>query len=108
MESLSGGEFGAVMGSPLTLFGLIDLLLGVLLFLEMTTIYSLVRFRATIGLGFFGIYFLASGEDMLAGSVVLGSLGLFVLTMVADMRAVVFFGILGLAGMGGFAYLMLS
>jgi hypothetical protein len=108
MESLSGAEFGKVMGSPLTLFGLIDLLLGVLLFLEMTTIYGLVKFRATIGLGFFGIYFLASGENILAGSVALGSLGLFVLTTVADMRAVVFFGILGLAGMGGFAYLMLS
>jgi hypothetical protein len=108
MDALSNGEFGVVMGSPLVVIGIIDLLLGVLLFLELTTIYSFVRIRATIGIGFFGLYFLASGETILAGAAALGSLGLIVLTLVANMRAVIFFGILGLAGMGGFAYYMLS
>ena len=108
MDALSNGQFDVVMGSPLVIIGTVDLLLGVLLFLELTAIYSFVRIRAMLGIGFFGLYFLASGEALLAGAAVLGSAGVFFLTLIANLRAVIFFGILGLAGMGGFAYYMLS
>lgn len=108
MDLLAALDFFPIISNPLMIFGAIDLLLALLLFLEVTSIYSLVRVRAVLGLGFFLIYFLATQEPLPALAAAVGSLAIYCLTQVARMPSVFSFGILGLAGMGGFAYVLLS
>lgn len=109
MAKIGELEFFALVTTPEIVFGVLDLLLAVLLFLEMTTVYALVRVRAAIGLGFFAVYFGVLPDQKAAmAAVVVGSVAAFLLTLTAEWWAVVVFGILGLAGMGGFAYVLLN
>jgi hypothetical protein len=108
MQALSSGEFFAVVGSPFVIFGCVDLLLAVFLFLEVTSVYSLARSRAAIGVGFFAIYFLSIGEWIPFVAVAVGSAAIFLCTVLLNFWAVLVTGILGLAGMGAFAYFFLS
>lgn len=108
MDLLADLDFYPLISNPLVVFGAVDLVLALLLFLEVTSIYSLVRFRAVLGMGFFSIYFVAAQEPLPALAAAVGSLAIYCLTLVARLPSVFSFGILGLAGMGGFAYVLLS
>ncbi len=108
MEVLGRMELVPIVTSPLILLGVLDLLLALLLLLEITSVYNLVRIRASIGVGFFAFYFLTLGEYRPFGAVVCASIALFALTMTSNVGAVLALGALGLAGMGGFAYFMLN
>ena len=55
-----------MLESPYIIFAIVDLLLGIVLLLQVTEIYPLVRLRAAIGLGTLTILFLTSGDPMLA------------------------------------------
>lgn len=109
MGKVSEMEFSALITTPEIVFGVVDLILAVLLFLEMTTIYPLVRIRAAVGLGFFSVYFGVLPDQKLGlAAVVVGSVSAFLLTLTAELWPVLLLGILGLAGMGGFAYVLLN
>ena len=101
-------DFGKIAANPFILIGLADLLLGLLLFLEMTSLYSLVRFRAALGLGFFGFLFWADGNMLPIAPLAVGSVAAFLTTFTVNIGAVVCYAVLGLAGMGGFAYFLMQ
>jgi hypothetical protein len=107
MNVLSTLEFFAIVSSALIVIGVVDLILALLLFLEVTSIYSLVRIRALLGAGFFLFYFLTQGEVIPAAAVSVGSACLYAGTLVSQLTGVVLIGLFGLAGMGGFAYILL-
>ncbi len=108
MGVLATMEFAAIATSPLILIGLADLVLALLLFLEVTQIYNLIRIRAVVGVGFFLVYFLSGGEYLAFAALVAGSICLYAGTLVSNLWAVIGIAVLGLASMGGFAYIMLA
>ena len=107
IDVLSTMDFRAIATSPLILIGLADLLIALLLFLEVTQIYSFIRMRAVLGAGFFAVYFLSSREYLALAAVLAGLGCLYAGTVVSKLWSVIALGVFGLAGMGGFAYFML-
>ncbi len=109
IDVVGGLDFVQIFTTPEIVFGIVDLLLTVLLFLEMTDVYPLVRLRAAVGFGFFAVYFgVLHGQGLPIAAVAAGSVAAFALTMMTNLWGVVLVGLLGLAGMGGFAYLLLN
>lgn len=108
MDAILALEFGPIATNPFVVIGFLDVMLGLLLFLEITSIYSLVRFRATLGIGFFGFLFWADSEFIPIAAVAVGSISAFLITMTVKLWSVIFLSILGLAGMGAFAYFMVN
>jgi len=109
MEKVSTLDFFALITTPEIVFGVADLIITVLLFLEMTGIYGLVRLRAAIGFGFFAVYFgVLPAHGQAVAAVAVGSVAAFILTMMDNIWAVILLALLGLAGMGGFAYFILN
>lgn len=107
MDAIASLEFFAIVTNPLVLIGLLDIILALLLFLEVTAIYTAIRSRAAIGIGFFLVYFGSIGDWIPFAAVTVGSIALFVLTKLFDLWKVIVTAILGLAGMGWFAYILL-
>lgn len=108
METLSSLDFVRIATAPQIVFGVFDLLLALLLFLELTSLYGLARFRAAVGFGFFAVTFAAQGQPLPIAAVAAGSVGLVLCSLVSNLWAVIAAAILGLAGMGAFAYILLS
>jgi hypothetical protein len=109
MDKLETMELFALITTPEIVVGAVDLLIAVFLFLEMTGVYSLVRLRAAVGLGFFAVYFSAlPGQTNALAALAVGSVAAFVLTLTTNFWSVVLTAVLGLAGMGGFAYYLLN
>lgn len=108
MDAVLSLEYGTIMTNPFILIGLADLLLGLLLFLEVTSIYWVVRFRAALGLGFFGFLFWADGNLMPVAALTVASVAAFLTTLTVNVGAVIVLAVLGLAGMGGFAYFLVN
>jgi len=108
MDVVSAFDLVAMVSNPFILVGLTDLLLGLLLFLEITSLYSLVRFRAALGIGFFGFLFWADGNLLPIAALTAGSIGAFLTTLTVNIYAVILFSGLGLVGMGYFAYLLVN
>jgi hypothetical protein len=109
MSKLETMDFVTLITTPEIVFGVLDLLITVFLFLEVTGVYSLVRLRAAIGVGFFAVYFgVLQDQSAPFAALAVGSVAAFVLTLVTNIWAVVVVAALGLAGMGGFAYYLLN
>ena len=72
------------------------------------SIYPLVRFRAALGLGLFGLMFLAKGMPLALLAAVGGSAGLFLATLLIDLVPVSAAALAAVGGMGGLAYFLLS
>jgi len=108
MNAVISLDFVAIVTNPFVLIGLADLVLGLLLFLEMTSLYSLVRFRAALGIGFFAFLFWADGDLLPIAALAVGSVGAFLTTFTVNLGAVICFSLLGLAGMSAFAYLLVN
>lgn len=102
-------QLRTLLASPEIVFGFADLFIAVLLLLETTGIYSLVRLRAALGIGFFAVYFgVLPDHATAAGAAALGGAAAFALTFLTNLWGVIAVGLLGLAGMGGFAYYLLN
>ena len=108
MDTVLALDAIAIVTNPFILIGLADLLLGLLLFLEITSLYTVVRFRAALGLGFFGFLFWADGNLLPIAALAVGSVSAFVTTLTVNLGSVITFSVLGLAGMGAFAYLLVN
>ncbi len=101
-------DYAKILEQPLIILGLIDLLCTVLLGLGMAAIYPFVRFRAMLGIGFLGLLFYLQDRPTVALAVVAGSAGMYFCTVFLRYAPIAVSALLGLAGMGGFAYFMLT
>ena len=110
MDIVDDENYLALLEKPLLLVGLWDLFLAIFLGLSVSDIFPMVRFRAMLGLGYFGFYHWGqwqTGDEnsmimMAAG--IMGSLGVFVCTLTLKMTLMIFFGACGLVGMGAYGY----
>lgn len=93
---------------PLVLLGVVDLALAVLLGLGMTVLYPLVRFRAALGLGLYGLTYFATGESTLLLAATAGSAGLYLCTVVLSFIPAVIALAAGCGGMGYLAWQIIS
>lgn len=107
MEAVASVDVVAVLTNPFTIFGLIDLVLGAVLFLQSPGVYPWVRLRAAIGAGFFGFLFWSQGDLNLAFAALASSVGLYFCTIFLNLGLVFLTGLLGLAGAAGLGYLMI-
>lgn len=92
---------------PFIYLGLIDVACVILLTLGMAAVYPFIRFRAMLGIGFLGLLFLLQGQPLVALAVTVGSVGMYFSTVFLSYAPVSAAAILGLAGIGGFAYFQL-
>ncbi len=105
-------DYMALLQYPLPVVGLFDLAMAVFLFLSVTEIFPMLRFRAALGLGYFGFFHWAqwhTGDPnsfFLMVTAVAGSLGIFVCTLTLNFLLMVVSAFLGIVGMGGYAYFM--
>lgn len=106
MDAVLSLEYTVMVSDPFIIIGIADLFLGLLLFLEMTSLYWVVRFRAALGIGFFGFLFWSDGNLLPVAALAVGSIGAFLTTFTVNLGAVICFGLLGLAGMSAFAYFL--
>lgn len=66
---------------PLILFGLIDLGIAIILFLQTTAVYPFIRFRTMVGAGFFLFFFWAAGYPLVGVAGAAAALGIYGLTL---------------------------
>lgn len=97
-----------LLKQPLVLLGVVDLALAVLLGLGMTTLYPLVRFRAALGLGLFGLTYYASGDSNLLLASAAGFAGLYLCTIVLSLIPALVAVAAGCGGMGFLAWQVIS
>lgn len=108
IDILSKGDVAKIIVQPFIYFGGVDFLLALLLVLGMVTVYPFVRFRAALGLGFFGFLYWTQGQPQVLLAVAAGCAGLYLSTVFLRYLPLGVAVGLGLAGMGGYAYFMLS
>jgi|SRR5690625_1237886 len=101
-------SFGAVSTNPLVITGIFDLCLALILFLQTTAVYPLIRFRTMLGAGFSLFYFWAVGYPLIGLVVTIGSLGIYGLTLFLDRIPFFTSAALAIFGMLGFIFLTLG
>jgi hypothetical protein len=74
----------------------------------MAAIYPFIRFRAAFGIGFLGLLYWLQDKPQYALMIVAGSIGLYFCTLVINLLPALLSALLGFAGIGGFAYLVLT
>ena len=70
--------------------------------------YPFIRFRAAFGLGFLGLLFWSQDHPHVALAIAAGSVGMYFCTVFLSYVPVITAALLGLAGIGGFAFFMLT
>ena len=98
----------ALLQHPLALLGGFDLVLALLLILQMTTVYPVVRFSAMLGIGLVGLLLWTRGQTMPLTAFTVGSLGLYFCTVFINFVGIGLASGLGLAGMAGYAFFALT
>ncbi len=96
-----------IVKSPYILFGLADIVLGIVLLLQVTEIYPLVRLRAAIGLGALTVLFLTSGDPLLALANAVLSVSVYFCTATLNVRKIIPFCITGVLGLAGYIALVI-
>lgn len=97
----------SMVRSPYILFGIADVLLGIVLLLQVTEIYPLVRFRAAIGLGTLSILFFTSGDPLLALTNAVLCVSIYFCTATLNTRKVIPFCVTGVLGLAGYIALVI-
>ena len=95
-----------ILARPVVFLALADLVLAVLLWLGLTSIYPLVRFRAALGLGLLGFIAHAQGATGQLAALAAGSAGLFFCTLALSFATAFAAAIAGVGGMGLLAWLV--
>src|SRR5690606_34167776 len=80
-DLFSDFEAVTVFTNPLILAALLDLGIALILFLQTTAVYPLIRFRTMLGAGFALFFFWAVGHPLLGLAAAVGSLGIYGLTL---------------------------
>jgi hypothetical protein len=97
-----------LMANPLVLLGALDLGLAILLALGMMSLYPFVRFRAALGLGLMGFMFYAQNQSQPLLLVVVGSIGLYLCTVVVHLIPAIIAFAAAVGGMGLLAWQFIS
>lgn len=107
-EVLTAFSGEKLLAHPLVVLGGIDLVLAVLLGLGMVNLYPFVRFRAALGLGIMGFMFYAQGLTAPLAAIALGSVGLYVCTIVVAVLPAILAAAAAVGGMGLLAWFYLA
>jgi hypothetical protein len=97
-----------ILPYPLALLGAVDLVLATLLGLGVVTLYPFIRFRAALGIGYVGFIFWTQGQVTPLLYLAVGSVGLYTSTIFVAYMPVFVAAAVGLAGLGGVAWHLLS
>ncbi len=108
VDAIMAVDVPKLLAHPLVALGAVDLVLAVVLALGVVSIYPFIRFRAALGLGFLGFIFWVHGQPMPILALAGGSLGLYVSTVFVSYAPVLFFGALGIVGLGAVSWFLLS
>ena len=108
IEVLTKFTPAGLLNAPLVILGTIDVFLAVLLLLGVVSMYPFIRFRAMLGLGFLGFVFWTRGEHTPLLAALAGSVGLYICTVFVSYLPIAIGLGLGLAGMGGLAYFLIT
>ena len=104
------GAVAELFQRPFVFLGAADLIMGILLLLNATEIFPIIRLRAMLGGGFFSVLYLAhhmNGDPQglwMALSSLLFAAGLFVCTLTLNFRIMIISAMIGLAGALGLAW----
>lgn len=105
---LGTGDLARLFSHPFAILGACDLLLALFLCLQMVSVYPLVRLRALLGLGFFGVIFWSYSEAMPIVWIALASIGLYFSTIFISAIRLAVAVLLGFSGAAAFAHYMLG
>jgi hypothetical protein len=105
MDLFMQGKWEGLIQQPFALVGLFDFLLALGLFLNVFSLFPVVRFRAMLGLGYF-LYFYWSLNDPVSMAASVGAgLGLFICTMTLNLPVMITFALVGVGSMGYLAWM---
>jgi hypothetical protein len=93
---------------PFAILGVCDLLLALFLCLQMVSVYPLVRFRALMGIGFFGVIFWSYADPVPIAWVTLASAGMYFSTIFISAFRLAGALLVGFSGSAAFALYMLG
>lgn len=108
IEPVYALEWMKIVTTPAILFGALDLFLLIMLLLGATSIYPFLRFRALLGLGFFGILHYLGGETQMIVPLVAMSVGIYFTTAAVNWTILFAAGALSLLGVGTYAFMVLA
>jgi hypothetical protein len=108
IDVLMSPTVATFLENPLALLGFLNLFLGLMLLLQVTSAYPLVRFSATLGIGLVGFLLWTQGQTIPLVSFVIGSAGLYLCTVFVSFTGIGVAAGLGLAGMCGYAFFALT
>jgi hypothetical protein len=94
--------------NPIIILGAADLFIAVILGLGVVAFYPLVRFRAALGLGFFGFIFFTHGQPELLLALAGGSLGLYCCTFFVSYFPVIVSALMAVSGFAFVSWKLLS
>jgi hypothetical protein len=107
-DAITALDLGKILDQPLVFLGAADVFIATMLGLGVVSFYPVVRFRAAAGLGLFGFVFFAQGHMLSMFAAAAGAVGLYFSTVWVEMLPVTIAAGLGLAGMAGASYFLLS
>jgi GYF domain 2 len=107
-EALLAMDSAKIMARPLVILGGVDLILGVLLALGLTTLYPLIRFRAALGFGLLGFMFYAQGFHLPLLEVAVGAAGLYLCTVFVSLVPAILSALAAVAGLGAVTWFLLT
>jgi hypothetical protein len=93
-----------LLAHPFVALGVIDIILAIFLALGMVSLYPFFRFRAALGLGLMGFVFYAQGDTTPLIAVAVGSVGLYLCTVVTSFIPALIAFVAAVGGMGMLAY----
>lgn len=108
IDVIAAMEWEKLAFVPYVYLGVIDFGLVLLLLLGMVSVYPFIRFRAMLGIGFLGLIFWSQGQIVPVIALTAGSIGIYLTTVFVSYVGLGLSVGLGLAGMAGFAYYMLT
>jgi hypothetical protein len=108
IDVLTKLDLEALLLHPMAILGVGQAFLALLLLLQVTQAYPVVRLSATLGIGMVGFILWSRGQTTPMASFVLGSLGLYFCTVFINFVGVGLAAGIGLAGMAGYAMFALT
>jgi hypothetical protein len=100
IDLLMAMDFAKLADKPFVYLGLVDAVVGLLLFLGVISIYPFVRFRAVFGLGFLGFLFMTQGQLTPMIAIAAASTGLYFCTIFLSYIPLAVAALVGLGGIG--------
>ena len=108
IQEIASFNFAKLAFVPFVYIGAFDVLLTTALLLGVVTAYPVIRFRSMLAIGFLGLIFWCQGQIVPLFAVAAGSIGIYLTTVFVSYVGLGLSVGLGLAGMLGFAYYMLT